>query len=112
MLHSVLQLLEGDWHLDLALANAGEVDGEAVALGVEGEHQVVGVLLPPQLQLGPQNNVFTPHTWNPHRQKLLETSQDGKHNISIFFTFEIQERGGGGLQISWLDLFPGQLCPL
>ena len=62
MLHSVLQLLEGDWHLDLALADAGEVDGEAVALRVEGEHQVVGIVLSPQLQLGPQNNVFTPHT--------------------------------------------------
>ena len=70
MLHSVLQLLEGNWHLDLTLADAGEVDGEAVALRVKGEHQVVGVVLPPQLQLGPQNNVFTPHTWSQHRQKL------------------------------------------
>ena len=67
MFHPLLQILERGWHLHLALANAGEVDGEGVALVVEGYHQVVRVVVASQLQFGAQYQVLTPDTCKRQR---------------------------------------------
>ena len=67
MFHPLLQILERGWHLHLALADAGEVDCEGVALVVEGYHQVVRVVVASQLQFRAQYQVLAPDTCKRQR---------------------------------------------
>ena len=111
MFHPLLQILERGWHLHLALADAGEVDCEGVALVVKGYHQVVRVVVASQLQFRPQYQVLTPDTCKRQRfSQMLHRA--GKYclagtanPIKCVLGNQKQRGGEGGMLQTSTDLF-------
>ena len=90
MLHLLLELAQGERHVDLPLPDAGEEDGDAAAGGAgalpEAEDEVVVLdLVPEQLQLRPKDDILAPHSYNIEVQTSTYTIFSRINNFGEIF---------------------------